>query len=264
MALALEPGGQHEIHDTAQLAAALRGWGDRPDSFVVLTAPSGRSLQAAGHRAAGFELQQLEAGDEQPQTLGRALDAAELLRRLQAFAAAAGAGGDDAAWRQGLRPDPAGDAAAAPSPSGWQRHRQNLRGLLLMMLFPLLPLAVGLWGELEGWRYRQDAAPLQMRLVARESIEVKRRTYTLLKLSYQDAQGQTRRLDHIGRRESWLHLEPGDTVTFWQRKDGSGPVRETPPNGHLGLLLAGVFFLGVLRIWWRGRLRPTRVSASTR
>lgn len=141
-------------------------------------------------------------------------------------------------------------------PSAWQRHRQNLRGLLLMLLFPLVPLAGGLWSEWEGRRYRQVATPLQMQLLAVEHIEVSSRRRTLLTLSYQDALGQTRRLAHIGRRESWLHVAPGDTVTLWQRKDGSGPLSEAPPNGNLEMLIAGGFFLGVLRIWWRGRLRP--------
>lgn len=264
MRLTLEPGGSSSLRDPAALAEALRGWGREPGSFVVLEAPSGRVLQAAGDTAGGFVLECLESDESVLRSQRDDLSRAELLRRLQAFLVCGGAGGADARWRQGRRWISGGeDRPDEPARRGWPHW---LRDLLLWMLLPALLLAVGYWGHLRGERYRSQALELEMRVLAHEHRKNGLRYYTRLTLSHVDVQGrETRYLYNAGKNNALRDAKAGMSVQVWQRQDGSGQLRDRPPNGNLAFLAGGVFAIGCFSIWLRGvrqalreRRRPRR------
>lgn len=251
MELTLEPGGRCQVGDAEQLAAALRDWGHEPGSFVVLTAPSGRTLQAAGQLSAGFQLELLEADESKLQTQRDDISRAEVLRRLQAFLACGGDGAADAPWRQGRRwSSEDQDRQGEPAKRGWPHW---LRDLLVLMLLPAVLLAAGVWGHLQGERYRSQALELKMRVLAHEHRTQGISRYTRLTLSHADAQGrETRYLYDAGKHDLLRDVTSGMSVKVWQRQDGSGELRDAPPNGNFAFVVGGVFAIGCFSIWLRG------------
>lgn len=267
MWLTLEPGGRLQVSDAAGLSEALAGWSGRePGSFVVLEAPSGRVLQAAGDTRSGFALECLETDESVLRSQRDDISRAELLRRLQAFLACGGANETDAPWRQGRRWQ-GGDAERPedPEPPGWFYY---LRILLLLMLLPALFAAAGYWGDLEGERYRSQARKLELTVLARAEVDKGSKSYVRLSLSHTDSAGRESRLLFAAGRKSWLrHAQVGERIQLWQRQDGSGELSESPPNGNLEFALAAGFAIGLLVFWGRGvrqglRLReqPSRWS----
>lgn len=270
MQLSWEPGGALEVDQAEALGEALQGWGREPGSFVVLEAPSGRVLQAAGDTARGFVLECLELDESVLRSQRDDLSRVELLRRLQAFWLSGGEGGAEAPWRQGLRWRAEGAHAGEgrppdPSPPGWTYW---LCSLLLLMLLPALLAAGGYWGHLQGERYRSQALALEMQVVARERSSVGGKAHTQLTLSHLDPQGrETRYVYRAFSKNSHQFAQVGERITLWQRQDGSGELRDVPPNGNLEFVGAGVLSIGLLVFWGRGvrqglraRGRPGRWS----
>ncbi|MDI4632107.1 hypothetical protein J7U46_03510 [Pelomonas sp. V22] len=259
MRLSWDSGATIQLDDPAALADALKGWGRAPGSFVVLEAPSGRVLQAAGDTASGFALECLETDESVLRSQRDDLSRAELLRRLQAFLACGGEGETEAPWRQGLRWSAGGEERPDEGrPPGWGRW---LRDLLLLMLFPSLLAAGGYWGHLEGERYRSQARQLEMQVLAREVRSTGSKTYTVLTLSATDeALGRkTRHVYAAGSKNQLRHAQVGERIQLWQRQIGSGELRDIPPNGNLPFVLAGMFAFGILVFWGRGVRQGLRV-----
>ncbi|WIV96289.1 hypothetical protein [Kinneretia aquatilis] len=270
MWLTLEPGGRRQVHSAAELAQALEGWSAREaGSFVVLEAPSGRCLQAAGCTATGFQLEWLddEAEDAEQRLLRTERDdlsRAELLRRLQDFWACGGEGRDaQAPWRRGRRWLPDGHARGGrredEAPTWWSA----LRALLILMIFPGLLILVGCWELRENERFRSQAKALDMRVLAREEHGSGRKAYVQLRLRPRDAEGleQGREQERVytvarGRFPSWS--QPGDVIQLWQLQDGSGRLLDSEPHSYLVFLMGVLFGLGVLHIWLRGIYRDWR------
>lgn len=272
MRLSREPGGTVQVDQAEALGEALQGWGREPGSFVVLEAPSGRVLQAAGDTASGFVLECLELDESVLRSQRDDLSRAELLRRLQAFWLSGGEGGAEAPWRRGLRWRAEGANAGEgrpqdPSPPGWTYWLCSLL-LLLLLLLPALLAAGGYWGHLQGERYRSQALALEMQVIARERSSVGGKAYTQLTLSHLDSQGrETRYVYRAFSKNSHQFAQVGERIRLWQRQDGSGELRDVPPNGNLEFVSAGVLSIGLLVFWGRGvrqglraRGRPGRWS----
>ncbi len=269
MWLTLEPGGRRQVHSAAELAQALEGWSARaPGSFVVLEAPTGRCLQAAGCTATGFQLELLDdaAADAEHHVLRTERDdlsRAELLRRLLDFWACGGAACDaKVPWRRGRRwlseDEPGGGRSHEVAPTLMTR----LRDLLILMVVPALLTLAGCWESRENERFRSHAKPLEMRVLAREELGSGRKAYAQLTLLHRDAQGREQGHAYAaGRKDAWHGAQPGDVIRLWQLQDGSGRVHDAEPYSGLGFLLGGIFGLGALMIWLRGLYQARRMRA---
>ncbi|WP_133155122.1 hypothetical protein [Kinneretia aquatilis] len=270
MWLTLEPGGRRQVHSAAELAQALDSWSARePGSFVVLEAPAGRCLQAAGCTATGFQLELLddEAEDAEQRLLRTERDdlsRAELLRRLQGFWACGGEGRDaKAPWRRGRRWLPDGHARGGRREDEALTWWCALRALLILMIVPGLLILVGCWELRENERFRSQAQALDMRVLAREEHGSGRKAYVQLRLRPRDAEGleqggEQERVYTVarGRFPSWS--QPGDVIRLWQLQDGSGRLLDSEPHSYLVFLMGVLFGLGVLHIWLRGIYRDWR------
>lgn len=258
LTLTLPDGSHLRVQHAQALADALRGWGREPGGPVALATDDGRTLQAGGDMARGFQLRWLD-GEAPPLRSERAtLSRAEVLRRLQALLATPGDAGPRAGWRRGWRWRSEADLAARRSRSPWAYWRHWALLLLALQVVPAVFTAVGLWEQGRTDRFLAGAVRHEARVVSNEPDAggASRRRVTLRLV---DGPG-TYAL--IVRKGNVARAQPGDADAIWVARDGRWKAESllcfSCGNGiaGAGLLFHGLTLMALGFTAWQDRFRP--------